>query len=403
MDVFVARQAIFDKKQNVFGYELFFRSDIEDMLQGPNPDQTTLGLLADTLLVLGMQRVTGGCKAFVQFTRNALVGGYSDLLPAGSLVIELDGSVAADHEVAAACRQAKEQGQSIAVIGGPQLDPMNPLVALADIVKVDFAVYNPYEREMFVEHFAPRGLCLLAENVGTSEEFDEALQLGYGYIQGYIFRRPVALSKHGLDGSKVNYFELLREINKPDLDFDQVDKIIRREVALSYKLLRYINSAAIGLRNQVGSIRQAATLLGVRGMKKWTNMVVLTDLGQDRPNELMVQSVIRARFCETLAKQTGLAGRSEDLFLLGLFSLMDHILEQPLADILPELPIAPDVKAALLGEQNPLRSVFDLVVAYEEGEWETFSERARQLNVVETAIPVSYRSAVEWGNQSLAA
>ena len=227
--------------------------------------------------------------------------------------------------------------------------------------------------------------------------------MGFSYFQGYFFSKPEIISNKDVSGFKLHYLELLQQILKQELDYDQLEDIIKRDLSLSYKLLRYTNSAAFPFRRKIDSISHALALLGEREFRKWATLLTLASLGSDKPEELVSQATVRAKFCESLTAQTELASRASDAFLMGLFSLLDAIIDRPLDDILSELSVTEDVQAALLGATGPLHAVYAATLAYEKGEWEAFSTQVAQLGVDESEVPTLYREALDWGCQSVQA
>jgi EAL and modified HD-GYP domain-containing signal transduction protein len=252
-----------------------------------------------------------------------------------------------------------------------------------------------------VKRHGSRGVRLLAEKVETPAAFQEAVTLGYHYFQGYFFAKPAVLQTKAAPEFRMTYLSLLQEVVKRDVDLRKVASIIGRDVTLSYKLLRYINSAYFGLRRTISSIPEALGLLGERELKRWAGLLSLASLASNKPAELVVEAALRARFCEGLAEDTGLVQRSEELFLLGMFSLLDAILDRPFEALLLELPIPPAVKAALLGGTGPLRDVFDCVLTYVTGDWDNLSARMDKLNLGEEEVPRRYREAVTWAQKVL--
>ena len=396
VEVFVARQPIFNRFEQAFGYELLFRSSLSNFFQHPDSDQASLKVIADTLFLFGVEAITRGKHAFVNFTRETLVNGYAALLPKDVLVIEVPADLEPDDEVLAALKSLKQQGYTIALDECYIENLWSPVVELADIVKVDFRATEPEERARLFEALEPRGIDLLAYRIESQEHFGEAMSAGYTYFQGYFFCKPVVVSTRDVPASELNYLRLLQEINRPELSFDEIEGIIKREVSLSYKLLRYINSVYFGLRHKLSSVRQALLMLGARGIKNWASVIILSDMGLEKPAELVVVSVLRARLCEVLAARVRLKDRESDLFLMGLFSLMDVMVGRPLPDIVRDLPIADDVKAVLAGEENALKPVYDLVLAYEQGDWEEVGRLTKQLRINEAELPELYRNALEW-------
>lgn len=400
MEAFIARQPIFDQNENVFAYELLFRSGLESMFSHPDPNEASSKVITDSVLVLGMEMLTGGKRAFINATRDILVKEAMRLLPREWATVEILETVEPDPEVIVACEHLKRAGYLLVLDDFVYEKRYKPLVDLADIIKVDVLTTSKGERRAMVQQFAPLGIRLLAEKVETREAFEEALEMGYTYFQGYFFSKPVTLSARDVPGFKLHYLRILQEIHRPELDFGKIEEVIKLEVSFSYKLLRYINSAFFGLRREINSIRQALVFLGEREIKKWVSLVVLTSMGEDKPQELIVQTVIRAKFFELLASGVGLADRTDELFLMGIFSLIDAIVDRPLSDILKEISIADDVKVALLGGENRLREIYEYVLAYEKGDWEKLSEQATQLGLDETEMPRLYLKAVQGSHQS---
>lgn len=403
MQTFIARQPIFDQQQKVFAYELLFRSGTANNFA----DQSNLNLIsskviADCALLLSAEDVTAGKKGFINVTRDVLVNEYFNALPVNSTTIELLENIEADEEVIAACRKLRQTGYQLALDDFVDSDNLLPLVEMADIIKVDFLSTTRAEQQSVVDKFASHGVRFLAEKVETQEDFRQAVEMGYSYFQGYFFCKPVILSRKDIPGFKLQYCRILQEINRPELDFRRMEQIIKQDMSLSFKLLRYINSASIGRRNTVNSIKQALDLLGEREVKRWVSLLSLAQMGRDKPEALVSQAVSRARMCELLAPHFDLAKRSEDLFLLGMFSLLDAILDRNLEEILSQMPIDEDVTAALLGEDNCLRRVYDCVLDYEKGDWEKLLTRpADEITVnLGERLPDLYLSAIGWADKS---
>lgn len=402
METYLARQPIFDRQQKVFAYELLFRSGLtNNAYDGTNQNHAASKVIADCCSMLGPHSVTNGKRAFVNVTRDVLLSDYVSLLPKEVAVVELLENVEPDKAVVAACRKLKDNGYLLALDDFIYSEGYRPLVELADVIKVDFLTTDRATQAGLVAQLAPRGLTLLAEKVETREVYEDAIRMGYSYFQGYFFCKPEVLARKDVPGFKLNYFRILQEIQRPELDFAEIEAIIKRDVALSFKFLRYINSAAFSLRSEITSVRQALNLLGEVPVKKWVSLITLTSMASDKPAELVMQALIRAKFCELLAPQAQLKPRANELFLMGMLSLIDAIMDQTLSSLLTELPISEDVKVALLDGGNRLGDVYHFVLAYERGEWGRLTELAAKLGVDEAAPPQIYLEAVEWVQQSL--
>ncbi len=402
MDTFIARQPIFDQQQKVYAYELLFRSGLQNnFCDNPDLNNAASKVIADSGMLLGTENITGGKKAFINVTREVLLNELVILLPKDLTVVEILETVDPDPEVIAACQKLKEAGYLLALDDFVYDDRYEPLVEMADIIKVDCLATGHEAQAALLRRIGQtnKKALLLAEKVETREAFQEALDLGFTYFQGYFFCKPTILSKKDVPGFKLQHLRILQEIHKPDLDFGQIEMIIRRDLSLAYKLLRYINSASFSWRNEIESMRQALMLLGEKQLKKWVSLVVLTSMGKDKAEELVLQAIIRAKFCEALAPAFGLKGRSEDLFMMGMFSLIDAILDRPLDETLKDLPIADDIKTALAGQENRLSPVYQFALAYERGDWEATAAQSAHLTTSEGELTKFYLEALEWAAQ----
>ena len=230
----------------------------------------------------------------------------------------------------------------------------------------------------------------------TYDDFRRTLGWGYSYFQGYFFSRPEILTRHDIPANKLNYLRVLQAANRPEIDTNEVAQRIKEEASLSYRLLRYLNSPAFFLVSEVRSIPHALSMLGERGIRKWISLVAIACMGEDKPQELIVLPLVRARFCELLAPSAHLAEAANDLFLLGLLSAMDAILDMKMEDVLKEIAIRPEIRDALLGRHNLLSEVFDLAVQYEKGSWEGIEEAAARLGVSGDALAGAFVQAVDW-------
>jgi len=402
VDIFVARQAIFDREQHVFGYELLFRSSLNNVFDGTDGTRATSQVITTSFFSLGVEKILGGKRAFINFNRDLLVGECASILPREIAMVEILESVPPDSQVMAACKNLKERGYSLVLDDFVCEKRFEPLAELADIIKVDFLATPEPERLRLVRHYSARGTKMLAEKVETYEQFKQAHEMGFHYFQGYFFAHPVVISGRGIPAFKFHYLQILSEISRPELDYQRLEGIIKQEVSLSYKLLRYINSAAFGWRGQIESIKQALVLLGESEIRKWLSLVALPSLTQDKPEELVVTAAVRARFCESLAPWIGLGHRKTDLFFLGMFSLLDAIMDRPLETVLTEIRLADDVREALLGgarKNSRLARVHALVRAHEMAGWEAVTSITGQLGLPPGTTAGLYLDAVSWADR----
>ncbi len=392
---FLARQPIFDRQGVALGYEILFRSSLNNYFQS-QPGKDMSMFVVDNYLLFGLEALTGGKKAFLNFTRDALIQDYAALLSKKHVVVEVLEDIQPDEEVLAACQRLKKAGYTIALddfVSGPRMDALIPY---ADIIKVDFRATPPEVQESLVRRFTPQGIHMLAEKVETREDVERARQLGYSLFQGYFFCRPQMLSKRDIPGLKLNYLRILKAINQPEIDLHEVEAVLRQEPSLLYKLLRYLNSANFALRSRITSIRHALALLGENYLRKWTSVAAISDLAGDKPPELISTALVRARFCEQLALPLGLQRRETDLFLLGLMSVMDAVLDRPMNNVVAEIHLPDEVTAALLGEKNRLRPALESAIAQENGDWEGIKSCVEQMGFDEAKFPETYIQAIQW-------
>ena len=393
---YVARQPIFDRDQKVFGYELLFRDGLENAFTGSDADAASRATLDNSLLI-GLDTLCDGRRAFVNCTRDTLIKGLVTLLPSQSTVVEVLESVPADPDVMAACKGLKDAGYLIALDDYVTDDPREPLTQMADIIKVDMKLTTLAQRSDLIKHFGPWRCRVLAEKVETQEEFAAARDQGFVYFQGYFFRRPEILTAHSMPGNSLNYLHMMREVSRPELDIATLERLIKGEASVCYRLLRYLNSAVFGFKSEIHSVRHALSILGEREVRRWVRLVAAVAAGQGKPSDLVLSSLVRARFGELLAPQVP-SGES-DLFLLGLLSLIDAMLEMPMAELLEKISLDKETKAVLLGQPSALRPVYQLILAHESGEWEAAGQVAQSLHLDAKQVAGLHWQAQQWARE----
>ncbi len=399
MQVFVARQPIFDRLKRAIAYELLFRSGTENFFAAVNGDKASQDVLSRSVHVFGFHALTGRKPAFVNVTRDLLLSGVLYLFPPTLLIVEVLETVEPDEEVIAACQELKRNGYLVALDDFVNRPDCESFVALADIIKVDFTAITGEERWQLAKRFAGTKVRLLAEKVETHEDFEGAMKAGYTYFQGFFFCKPEIVAGQDIPSHKLTYLRLLQEVSGGPLDFNRVETVLRSDVALSYKLLRYINSAAIGLRYPVTSVRQAIVLLGEKNFRRWLMLALASSVLEDKPSELLTVGVVRGWFCELACQHLRWQGLGVDPFLVGLLSVLDALLNRPLPELLDELPIAPEIRDALLGRPTLLGRLLQLALAYERADWERVAEWAAKVGLPEEEIPALYTSSIARADQ----
>lgn len=401
MNVFVARQPILGRDRRPYGYELLFRDGLDKAFDHADGTVATSQVMSNAALVFGFETLTGGAKAFINVNREVLLAGHIHLLRSDSVVPEILEEVHAEPGVLEACLKLREKGFEIAL--DDVTDSRSGLLDLASIIKVDFLATDETQQRVLAAELRGKNLKLLAEKIETYDVFSRAMEMGYDYFQGFFFARPQTLSRREVSASRRHHLDLIREINRPDLRFDDLHELIKRDVALSYRLLMYLNSAHFGLRTKVRSIRHAMTLLGEKEIKRWATLISMAILGEEKPSELLLLALTRARFLETMAPAIGMADEAQDLFLMGLLSLLDAIVDRPLTECLKDIPAAEDILAALIGKACPYRDALGLASCYERADWENLGRTAKRLGTLASGIPRIHLEATQWARQALGA
>jgi EAL and modified HD-GYP domain-containing signal transduction protein len=400
VEVFVARQPIFDRNRKVWGYELLFRSAAKQTCyDGTEATSATRQVISNGMLSIGFDKLLRGKHAFINFGREMLLQDLYTSLPHQTTVIELTEDVEPDAEVVAAVQRMRQQGYRIALDDFQPSPQMEPLIQLANLIKVEMCTPRE-QQEVMLREFHGRGIRMLSEKVETDGDFRWALRSGYDYFQGNFFSCPVVLQGRQIPAIKLHCLRLIQEVHRPELDFTRITAMISEDLSFSYKLLRYANSARFGRESKIHSIRRALVVLGEYGIRKWVSIAALPTIAADKPGELMRKSLVRARFCELLAQASG-RGVEEQAFLLGLFSLLDALLDRPLEEVLNEVGLAPELDSVLRGqasEDNVLNTIYRLVRSYESGAWDEVECLAGRLGVPADLIGAAYCEALPWAD-----
>lgn len=387
----IARQPIFDADEKVYAYEMVASESLETILRDMDGGSGGAELVGKT-----QGPGHGSRKVFLEMTAEQLGAEWLGSLPAARVVLQVSHAAEMTPELMAGCQAVRESGFTLALGDFILEDGFSQLAPLVDILRIDFEQASQSHQRMAPIWSQTRKAQALAYNVPSKAAFTLAKNIGYSYFHGPFAYQAEFVDKTDVPGFKLNYLRLLQEINSPDMEFDKLEEVIKQDVSLTFKLLKYINSAAFGLRSEIESIHQALTLMGTREVRKWSTLVTMTSMGEDLPEEALVTCVLRGRFLETLGVQMGQEERKDDLFFMGIFSMIELFMGRPKEEILSDLPLRPDIRSALLGEEGTFNTLLNMVLAYEDGDWDPLHNHMRALGLPGDEIPDLYFDALDW-------
>ena len=372
-DLFVARQPIYDRELEVFAYELSFGEQAASSTE-----------VVNAFANLGLQDLVGNRPAAIAVSPSFLLDAGSLQLPADRLILEVRD--APPQSV----RELRLRGYTIVLHG--LVDEQS--LGLADMVKLDVRALGQQGLWRQSGLLQGRGLKLVAQHVETHEELDFCRSLGFDYYQGQFLCKPKVVTRRSVPTNRLAKLALLAELNSPDADFDSLERLIVRDVGLSYRFLRYINSAFFSLPHTVGSIRQALVLLGIAAVRKWVTLLAMADL-DDKPHELIVTALVRGKMCE-LAAESRPAREREEYFTVGMFSVVDALLDSPMDVVLSSLPLSDEIKEALRRHVGPKGVVLAAVLTYERARFEDL----RALAPPGMSAQEIYQWAITWAREA---
>ncbi|MCM3364529.1 EAL and HDOD domain-containing protein [Niallia sp. Sow4_A1] len=406
MEVFVARQPLFNRMEEVYGYELLYRHNNMNSFPNINGDQATTEVLINSFFNIGIDKLSDGKPCFINFTENLLELRLPTYFQPRNIVIEILESVIPSQKIIDICIELKQLGYKLA-LDDFIFDKSNlysqSLLLLADMIKVDFQQTTKETRSDLETLARKNNIELVAEKLETKEEYEQAKNKGYHYFQGYYFSRPLIMSTHDVPIYIHTYYKILELLNDEDPDINRISKLIEQDISLSYKLLKLINTLGYGMKQKVTSIKNAIIYIGLIELQKW--IYVLTVRENEWKNgisfEVMLNCLIRSKMCESVAKL--IPGRQEygSFFLTGMFSLMDTIMNRDMATILSDLPLDETIVQALSGEKNIQRDVLQLVIAAETADWTGIGLGCKELNIQEKELFKEYAESISWAKKLL--
>jgi c-di-GMP-related signal transduction protein len=393
---YVARQPILDLRGRVHAYELLFRAGPETAFRGDGEMATRTML--DNAVMFGLDSLSGGLPAFVNCTSEALTEALVDVLPT-TAVLEILETVDPTPNLIETCRKLKAQGYRLALddfVWEPKFDP---LVELADYIKVDFVLTPPEQRRELFQRLRGKPIVMLAEKVETQKEYRQAREEGFTLFQGYYFCRPALVTNRKIPANRLLHFEILQLLQNDDIDLQKAGQLMKRTASLTYRLLRLVNSSAYAIRKQIYSIPEALMVVGEDTFRRIVTLAITSDLNGEQPLEILRMAFLRARFCELASERCGL--NPGEQYLLGMFSMLPAMMMLPMEDLTPALPLRQEIQAALKGEPNAERLLLEWLEHHEKGDWTACDALVQSNGLAEDEMIGFYRSALPWASAAV--
>jgi len=394
---YLARQPIMDMHGRVHGYELLFRAGREASFRGDG-DMATRTML-DNTVIFGLDKLTGNLPAFVNCTRESLIGDMVHVLPAGMTVLEILESLEPTPDLIAACRRLKALGFRLALDDFTWKPKFDPLVGLADYVKVDFLQTGPRERQSLLQRMQGVTVALVAEKIETQEEYKRACDEGFTLFQGYYFCRPVLLENRKIPANRLSHIEILQLLRGDSLDVRKLTRLLKRDASLTYRLLRLVNSPMCAMRQEVRSIHAALLAVGEDTFRRIAMLAIASELNAGQPAEILRMAFVRGRFCELAAGLCALDPTEQ--YLLGMMSLLPAMMRLPMEELAPALPLREEIREALLGKANPERILLEWLENHEYADWAACDATAQADGLGPEDLARCYALALLWAEAAV--
>ncbi|MBZ4192886.1 MAG: HDOD domain-containing protein [Candidatus Contendobacter sp.] len=397
-EIYFARQSIYDRKLQIAGYELFYRhAEGDSTAQFLDAEAATSQVVLNTVTEVGLERVVGIHKAFINIARDFVLDGHLTHFTLPQLVFEIAGDIAVDEPLIQALRDLHQHGYHFVLDDYEDNEAYRALLDIADYVKIDLLTTPEDEVRRLVPLLRQHQIALMAERIETQSIQDFCQSLEFDYFQGHHFSQPKLLKFNSVSTNQLAVLQLLSKLYHPKVEIRNIETLISQDVALTYKLLRYINSAYFSLPRRVESIQRAIMLLGIKNIRSWATLISLASL-DDHRNDLITVALERAKMCELLAEATGFKQR-ETGFTVGLLSVLDAMTQAPMEVLLAALPLDEEINQALLTHKGPLGRILACTLAYERCDWESLDTLGLDSNQINdaylTALAEAYRASYE--------
>ncbi|MCK5336542.1 MAG: HDOD domain-containing protein, partial [Gammaproteobacteria bacterium] len=368
-DIYIARQPIYDSSLEIIGYELLYRDSERNTAEFDDGNHASSETIVNSFIHIGIDNLVGTSLAFVNLPsefilNNALIPMFHE-----QSVLEILEDIEPTEEIISGLIKLKDKGYKIALDDFVYAEKMGPVLALADFIKIDVLEYQPEELTKLIKLLRNKVKAkLVAEKVETQQLFDYCNELNFDYYQGYFFCYPQMVIEKNIPVNKVVVMTLISKIQNQDTEIEELEDILAQDVTLTYKLLRYINSAAFSLRREIDSIKDAIVLLGLDAIKNWASLILMSKIIGDKSEQLIVTALVRAKMSELLAYHVN-PEIEKQAFICGLFSVLDALMDKPMIDLLDTIILSPQIKFALLDYENDLGIILKNCILYEKAQF----------------------------------
>ena len=389
--IFLARQPIYDQQLNVFAYELLYRKKEVDQAHISDGDKATSDVIISALVDIGLENMVGNRLAFINMTRGFLLGELPLPQMQEQIVLEVLENDVLDDSLQTGLEEMAKSGYRIALNDFIYTPKFDRLLEISQFVKMDVSILSDTDLENHVDVLRKHNIKLIAERVESQEKFEQCKNLGFDYFQGFFFCKPQVVIGKRVEGNRMIVLKLIAELQNPEVSMDELESLIGHDATLAYHLLRYMNSAFYALRIKIESIKHALTLLGTDEVRKWASLMLMLRLTDKKPKELMLTGMMRAKMAELLAADKQ---NADQYFSVGLFSILDALLDMSFQEVLETLPLTEEMTSALDDHAGEMGSVLRNIKLYEQGNWDEL------MKVIDrTKYQKAYLEAIKWSTE----
>lgn len=402
---YVARQPILDLERNLFAYELLLRDSLDNFFpKNINDEEATAKIIDGLEYNLGLNSLTQGALAFINFTHDSVLNGYPLLLDKNQIVVEILETAKPGKKLLAACIDLKEKGYTIALDDYEHDPRWKHFFPYIDIIKLDYSLTSEAQFQEIISTLKPfPQIKLLAEKIESFAEFKHAIKIGCEYFQGYFFSRPEVIKTIAFNPSQVAVVNLLSEINKPEIDTRKITALFEDDVNLSFKILRYVKSPIFKRDAAIKTIKQAVLILGFDELKRFIFLLFTAQFSESKPQQLTVMALTRARFCELMVQATMPPQTQSSAFLVGLLSLIDAMVDADIKELMDKLPLHQDIKDAIISRKGESANFLKLCELFEKADWQSIELLCQQLDVESKQSSAIFQEALQWADLRISA